>query len=145
IPGSSLRLARSPVAPNRTITWSPGRSGAAGRAAGVRAVTVTLPRLTDGRGRRRGSRRAQAHMLTGKPMAARTESGASYDPLALDAIEHRFWREVWESVPAAAAAAHGIELARFGPVQATVIAELAAVRMVNLVLGATAPGAVDGG
>ena len=43
IPGSSLRLARSPVAPKRTITWSSGRSGAASPAAGLVAVTLTSP------------------------------------------------------------------------------------------------------
>lgn len=77
--------------------------------------------------------------------AARTESGVDYDPLALDAIEARFWRELWDSVPEPAAAEHGIERASFGPVQATVIGELAAVGMVNLLLGATAPGAVAEG
>jgi GNAT superfamily N-acetyltransferase len=84
-------------------------------------------------------------MLDRKPMAARTESGVSYDPLTLDAIEHRFWREVWESVPGPVAAEHGIELGRFGPVQATVLRELAEVQMINLLLGATEPGAVASG
>lgn len=84
-------------------------------------------------------------MLDGKPMTAQTESGIPYDPLALDAIEHRFWRDAWESVPAAAAAEHGIELARFGPVQATIVGELGAVQMINLLLGAAEPGAVTGG
>lgn len=78
-------------------------------------------------------------------MPARTESGVSYDPLALDATERRFWREIWESVAAPAATERGIELARFGPVQATVVRELAAVQMINLLLGATAPNAVAGG
>jgi len=84
-------------------------------------------------------------MLDRKPMAAQTESGVNYDPLALDAIEHRFWREVWESVPARVADEHGIELGRFGPVQATVVRDLAEVQMINLLLGATDPGAVAGG
>ena len=84
-------------------------------------------------------------MLGGKPMAAKTESGVSYDPLALDAIEQRFWRDTWESVPDSVAAEHGIELARFGPVQATLVRDLAEVQMINLLLGATEPGAVAGG
>jgi hypothetical protein len=84
-------------------------------------------------------------MLGGKPMAARTQSGINYDPLALDTIEHRFWRDVWEAVPAPAAAEHGIELASFGPVQATIVRNLAEVRMINLLLGATAPGAIADG
>lgn len=78
-------------------------------------------------------------------MAASTESGVSYEPRALEAIELRFWRDVWEAVPAEAAAAHGIELASFGPVQATIIGAMGDVQMTNLVLGATEPGALDGG
>jgi hypothetical protein len=84
-------------------------------------------------------------MLGCTPMVARTQSGVGYDPLALDAIERRFWREVWEATPPPAAAEHGIELASFGPVQATVLRALAEVQMINLLLGATAPGAVAGG
>jgi hypothetical protein len=75
----------------------------------------------------------------------KTPHGVEYDRRELDRVEARFWREIWESVPAAVAAEHGIELATFGPVQATLAAELAEVRMMNLVLGATAPGAVADG
>ena len=42
IPGSSLRLARSPVAPNSTITWSCGTS-VAGFAASELAVATLTP------------------------------------------------------------------------------------------------------
>jgi GNAT superfamily N-acetyltransferase len=78
-------------------------------------------------------------------MAARTESGTSFEPRALDAIELRFWGDAWKAVAAAAAREHGIEVASFGPVQATVIGALGDVQMTNLLLGATAPGAVGGG
>jgi hypothetical protein len=74
-----------------------------------------------------------------------TGGGVGYEAAALDAIETRFWREIWESVPAATAAEHGIELRRFGPVQASVAADLGTVGMLNLVLGAAEPGAVSGG
>src|ERR1700759_955694 len=74
-----------------------------------------------------------------------TQNGVEYDPQALDTIEHCFWRELWESLPEAVAAEHGVELARFGPVQANVVRELGHVRMLNLVLGAAEPGAVAGG
>lgn len=84
-------------------------------------------------------------MLSGETMTARTESGTSYDPRALDAIELRFWRDVWEALPAPAAREHGIELASFGPVQATVIGALGDVQMTNLLLGATEPGAIADG
>lgn len=59
-----------------------------------------------------------------------------YDPLMLDATEKRFWRELWRAAPPALAAEHGIELASFGPVQATIVRDLAPVRAMNLVLGA---------
>lgn len=78
-------------------------------------------------------------------MAARTESGVSYDPRALDEIERRFWRDAWEAVDPAAASAHGIGVSAFGPVQATVIGDLGQVQMINLLLGAAEPGAVAGG
>jgi GNAT superfamily N-acetyltransferase len=84
-------------------------------------------------------------MLDGEPMSPRTESGVAYDPQALEQIELRFWRDTWEAVPAAAAAEHGIELARFGPVQATILRDLGDRRMANQVLGATEPEAVSGG
>lgn len=67
------------------------------------------------------------------------------DPAALDLLEQRMWREIWAGAPAEAAAAHGIDLRGFGPVQATTIADVPDAGWLNLVLGATAPGAVDGG
>jgi hypothetical protein len=75
----------------------------------------------------------------------KTESGVAYDPLALDAIGRHFQRQVWESVPEAVAAEHGVELASFGPVQASVARDLGQLGRLNLVLGATEPGAVAGG
>jgi hypothetical protein len=74
-----------------------------------------------------------------------TEGRVEHDPLRLDATERRFWREVWDSVPAAVAREHGVEARDFGPVQATVVGDLADVGMLNLVLGATEPGAVRAG
>jgi hypothetical protein len=74
-----------------------------------------------------------------------TAGGVEYDPVTLDAVERRFWRDIWESAPADAAAEHGIELRRFGPVQASIVTALPSVGMLNLILGATEPGAVSGG
>ncbi len=74
-----------------------------------------------------------------------TAHGVEYDRRELDRVEARFWREIWESVPPAVAAEHGIELATFGPVQSTLVAGLPEVGMLNLTLGATAPGAVADG
>ncbi|HEX7290771.1 MAG TPA: GNAT family N-acetyltransferase [Conexibacter sp.] len=62
--------------------------------------------------------------------------GIPYDPLALDATERRFWADLWRAASPALAAEHGIELRAFGPLQATVVRDLAPVRAMNLVLGA---------
>jgi hypothetical protein len=80
------------------------------------------------------------------PMApTETDGGVRYDPSTLDLLERRFWRDIWASVPASVAAEHGIELRAFGRVQASIVADLPQVGMLNLVLGATEPGAVAGG
>ncbi len=79
-------------------------------------------------------------------MAARTtKNGYEYDSSALERVERRFWREVWESVPADAAREHGVELRQFGPVQASVAADLPTVGMMNLILGATEDGSLADG
>lgn len=74
-----------------------------------------------------------------------TAGGVLYDRRRLDAIEQRYWRGVWDSAPAAIAVERGVELRSFGPLQVSVIRDLPAVSMLNLVLGATEPGAVAGG
>jgi GNAT superfamily N-acetyltransferase len=74
-----------------------------------------------------------------------TAGGVSFDPVALDGIEKRFGGSIWESLPADLAAEHGVELRRFGPVQATSAAGLPEARMMNLVLGAGEPDAVGEG
>lgn len=66
----------------------------------------------------------------------RTRSGATYDPVALDRAERRFWKDVWDSVPSEAAREHGIELRDFGPIQAQVVRDLGRVGLLNLLLGA---------
>jgi GNAT superfamily N-acetyltransferase len=75
----------------------------------------------------------------------KTAGGVEFGHRVLDRVEKRFWRDIWESVPAAVASEHGVELRDFGPVQASVATALADVGMMNLVLGATEPGAVAGG
>jgi GNAT superfamily N-acetyltransferase len=66
----------------------------------------------------------------------KTKNGVEYDPIALDRAERHFWRDIWDSVPAEAAAEHGIEWQKFGPVQAIVAGDLGRVGMLNMVLGA---------
>jgi GNAT superfamily N-acetyltransferase len=71
-------------------------------------------------------------------MSPETRRGVVYDPTALDRVEQRFWRDIWTSMPAAIGAEHGIELRRFGPLQASIASDLAQVPMLNLLLGAPA-------
>jgi hypothetical protein len=77
--------------------------------------------------------------------AGEKEAGDEFDRVALDRVERRFWRAVWESVPAAVREEHGVELRDFGPVQVSIARGLAEAAMLNLVLGATEPGAVGDG
>lgn len=74
-----------------------------------------------------------------------TGNGVPYDSTSLDPVERRFWRESWESVPDEVARLHRVELRDFGPIQASLAAALPTVGMVNLLLGATEPGAVEDG
>jgi hypothetical protein len=74
-----------------------------------------------------------------------TKSDYGFDSGRLDRVERRFWREVWEAMPAGVAAEHGVELRDFGPVQGCVATDLPGVPMLNLVLGATEPGALEPG
>jgi hypothetical protein len=76
---------------------------------------------------------------------AETDGGIGYDRRTLDRVERRFWRDVWESVPADIAAERGVEVRDFGPLQATVVTALSGLGIMNLVLGATEPGAVESG
>jgi hypothetical protein len=69
-------------------------------------------------------------------MTPTTKGGTEYDPAALERTEARFWRELWDGVPEIVAEAHGVRRAEFGPIQATVAADLPEVRMANLLLGA---------
>jgi GNAT superfamily N-acetyltransferase len=68
--------------------------------------------------------------------AGTTRNGVAYDSTELDRIDRRFWREIWGSVPAAVTEERGIEMRRFGAIQATVVRDLGRVGMMNLVLGA---------
>ena len=64
-----------------------------------------------------------------------TKGGVAYDSVALDRVDRRFWREIWESVPAEVAAERGIEVRDFGPIQVTTARALGQVGMLNLLLG----------
>jgi hypothetical protein len=73
------------------------------------------------------------------------EAAVPFDLAALDESEKRFWSGIWRAVPTPVAEERGIESRAFGPVQATVVADLPEARMLNLILGAAEPGAVEGG
>jgi GNAT superfamily N-acetyltransferase len=71
----------------------------------------------------------------------RTRNGAAYDPAQLDRVEQRFWRDIWDSVPPQQASEHGLELRRFGAIQAQAVTDLAQAGFLNLILGAGAENA----
>ena len=68
--------------------------------------------------------------------AGTTRNGVAYDSAELDRVDRRFWRDIWDSVPAEVAAERGVEMRMFGPIQVTAVRELGQVGMLNLVLGA---------
>ncbi len=74
-----------------------------------------------------------------------TAGGVAYDHRVLDRVERRFWRDIWESVPTDIATERGVEARGFGPVQASIATALPSVGMMNLLLGATEPGALADG
>ncbi len=55
------------------------------------------------------------------------------------------WGGIWEGTAPRLAAEHGVQVRRFGPVQATACSDLPETPWINLVLGAAAPGAVEDG
>jgi hypothetical protein len=65
-----------------------------------------------------------------------TNGGTEFDPATLERTEARFWREIWDAVPAAVGVAKGVRRKDFGPVQATVTAAAPEQRFLNLILGA---------
>jgi len=76
-------------------------------------------------------------------MAPETNRGVPYDPAALDRVERRFWRDIWQSMPHEVASEHGVELREFGAVQVTSTRDLPSVPILNLVLGAAEASEAD--
>jgi hypothetical protein len=73
------------------------------------------------------------------------EGSAAFDAVALDEAEKRFWRGLWDMACEDAVVDLGIDMVRFGPVAAAVVAEEAAEPALNFILGAGAPGAIEDG
>jgi GNAT superfamily N-acetyltransferase len=76
-------------------------------------------------------------------MSPETKRGVSYDPAALDRVERRFWRDIWDSMPDEVASEHGVELREFGALQVTLTRDLPQVPILNLVLGASEASEAD--
>ena len=68
-----------------------------------------------------------------------------YDGSAVAAAELRFREDLWRTAPSDAVQEAEVRMQRFGPVLATVFADLPNVTLVNMVLGAAEQNAVDGG
>lgn len=68
-----------------------------------------------------------------------------YDSARLEMVSQRFRREMWKSVVPEAVSESGVELERFGPVQATTFGDLPAILSLNQIQGAAEPGAIDSG
>jgi hypothetical protein len=73
------------------------------------------------------------------------EGSAAFDAVALDEAEKQFWRGLWDTACEDAVVDLGIDMVRFGPVAAAVVAEEAAEPALNFILGAGGPGAIADG
>lgn len=68
-----------------------------------------------------------------------------YDGSAVAAAQLRFREDLWRTAPSDAVQEAEVRMQRFGPILATVFADLPNVTLVNMVFGAAEPGAVDDG
>ncbi len=66
-------------------------------------------------------------------------------PVLLDALERRFWLDLWRAPVLDAVEEQRIETRWYGPVQLTVVGGLSREPLLNVVLGAAEPGAVEEG
>jgi hypothetical protein len=68
-----------------------------------------------------------------------------YESAVLERIAQQFRREMWSSVVPEAVTESGVELERFGPVQATAFGDLPEIGALNQIQGAAEPGAIEEG
>jgi GNAT superfamily N-acetyltransferase len=68
-----------------------------------------------------------------------------YDSAVLERVAQRFRRDMWNSVVAEAVTESGVEVERFGPVQATCFGDLPEASSLNQIQGAAEPGAIEDG
>lgn len=67
----------------------------------------------------------------------------AYDPAALEEAEKRYWREIWRMGVYDTISERRIDLAKFGPVQAAIVAEEFEEPALNIILGAEAPSVLE--
>lgn len=68
-----------------------------------------------------------------------------YDAALLEQVAQQFRRDMWRSVTPDAVTESGVEVQRFGPVQATAFGDLPEQYSLNQIQGAAEPGAVEDG
>lgn len=68
-----------------------------------------------------------------------------YDSAVLERVTQQFRRDMWTSVVPAAVTESGVEVERFGPVQATAFGDLPEFVILNQIQGAAEPGAIEEG
>jgi hypothetical protein len=68
-----------------------------------------------------------------------------YDSEELERVAQRFRRDMWNSVVPEAISESGIEVQKFGPVQATAFGDLPEAHQLQQIQGAAEPGAVEDG
>jgi GNAT superfamily N-acetyltransferase len=68
-----------------------------------------------------------------------------YDSAVLERVAQRFRRDMWDSVVPEAVSESGVEVERFGPVQATAFGDLPEIHLLQQIQGAAEPGAVADG
>lgn len=68
-----------------------------------------------------------------------------YDSAVLERVAQRFRRDMWDSVVPEAISESGVEVQRFGPVQATAFGDLPEIHLLQQIQGAAEPGAVADG
>ncbi len=73
------------------------------------------------------------------------DRGEVAGPVLLDALERRFWLDLWRAPVLDAVEEQRIETRWYGRVQVTVVAGMPHQPLLNLVLGAAEPGAVEHG
>jgi hypothetical protein len=68
-----------------------------------------------------------------------------YDAGVLERVAQRFRRDIWESVVPEAVTESGVQVASFGPVQATAFGDPPEAHSLNQIQGAAEPGAIEQG